>query len=674
MLVLLLACLCAPALALEPVSLQLRWRHQFQFAGYYAALHQGFYRAAGLEVTLKEGGPGADALADVMAGRSDFGVSVSSLVIDYLKGQPVLMLGPIFQHSPNLLLVYGRGRHLSDLAGPKGGRIMLLGGEQDVELKAMFLNEGIALDKLHIVESGRHLDDLVARRIAALNAYVSNEPYALEQLGLPYTLLKPQTYGMDFYGDVLFTHRRLADARPEVVAAFRAASMRGWEYALAHPEETVELILRHYNTQNKSRAHLAYEARQLHALVNPEIIEIGHSNPGRWQHIADTYQRFGLVKSQRPLEDFFYQPERKTDLAWLYRVLAIIAVLALLVAGNAAYVHRVNRRLAQALEEKSRSEERHRVIFQSTASAGLVWREGFIITDWNHQAERVFGWKREEVLGRRFVDLILPPGDRERLVPEFMQMLQENVLPHSINDNLTRDGRVITCEWLNTWLPKRAGESREVVSLATDITERLRLEKEIHQLAFFDPLTGLPNRRLLQDRLGRVLAGLRRDGRHGALLFIDLDNLKPLNDIHGHKVGDQLLQEVARRLEVCVRDTDTVARYGGDEFIVLLGELDTDLEQARQQAEAIAHKILMHLAEAYALVPAEGVTPVVHSSTASIGMALFDGGGDGDTVFRRADAAMYRAKASGRNRIVSDTVVQLSEKKIPCPRGQVTSQ
>ena len=344
----LLAGVCVPVLAQESVSLQLRWRHQFQFAGYYAALHQGFYREAGLDVTLKEGGPGTDVPAEVLAGRSEFGVGVSSLVIDYLKGKPVLLLGPIFQHSPNMLLLYGRDRHLTDLAGPAGGRVMLMRGGQDMELKAMFLNEGIALDKLRIVETGRHLDDFLERRIEALNAYVSNEPYILEQRDIPYTMLRPQTYGMDFYGDVLFTRRGLADERPEVVAAFRAASMRGWRYALDHPDEIVDLILRHYNTQNKTRAHLAYEARQVRRLINPEIIEIGHSNPGRWRHIADTYQKTGLVHAARPLEDFFYQPGRGVDLAWLYRALAVIGAIALVVGGRSPWSWAASRPMCTA--------------------------------------------------------------------------------------------------------------------------------------------------------------------------------------------------------------------------------------------------------------------------------------------------------------------------------------
>ena len=140
-----------------------------------------------------------------------------------------------------------------------------------------------------------------------------------------------------------------------------------------------------------------------------------------------------------------YEPDSRPNLTRLYIALALLT----LVSAIAVYVARINRRLGLALDEKSRSEERHRIIFQTTASAGVVWREGFIVTDWNRQAETVFGWKREEVLGRSFAEFLLPESDRERLTPRFGRLIRENVLPHGINDNLTRDCCVITCEWFN---------------------------------------------------------------------------------------------------------------------------------------------------------------------------------------------------------------------------------
>lgn len=650
---------------LTPVSLELRWHHQFQFAGYYAALHQGFYREAGLDVTLKEGGPNANPVQGVLSGRSEFGIALSSLVVNFLNGQPVRLLGPIFQHSPNILLVHGRDQRPVDLASADRPKIAVMGGDQDVDLKSMFLNEGIALERLNFVPDERHLNDLLERRVTALNAYTSNEPFVLDQLGIPYTVLKPSTYGMDFYGDVLFTHRDFERKHPQVVAAFYAASKRGWQYALDHPREIIDLIQAQYNTQKKSREHLAFEAKALHDLINPEVIEIGHNNPGRWMHIAATYARFGVVNDQQSLDEFFYQPDRRVDLTWFYLALAGFAGVTLIVGGIAFYIHRVNRRLAIAIEEKSRTEAQlikseawHRVVFETSPSAGIVWRPGFVLSAWNRQAEALFGWRREEVVGRSFGEFLITEADKPTLLPRLLHANaagEWELLPHSINDNLTRDGCIITCEWFNAWLPDRPGEPRAIISLATDITERRRLEQQIEQLAFHDSLTGLPNRRLLFDRFGQVLATIRRSKRHGALIFIDLDNFKPLNDQHGHEAGDQLLIEVARRLTDCVRSADTTARLGGDEFVVLLTDLDVDPALALTQAERVARNLLERLDAPYQLPDKTGACrPIAHRCSASLGVALFDSQCVQDDVIRRADDAMYRAKAAGRSRVVVD--------------------
>jgi len=187
-----------------------------------------------------------------------------------------------------------------------------------------------------------------------------------------------------------------------------------------------------------------------------------------------------------------------------------------------------------------------------------------------------------------------------------------------------------------------------------DIGERKAHAEKIELLAFFDPLTLLPNRRLMLERLNRALVGCARHANHCALLLIDIDNFKVLNDTLGHAVGDQLLAEMARRLQTCLRQGDTAARMGGDEFVVILEDLDGG-GMAASQAEAVAEKILAHLRQPFLLDLAGGAQKQPlrdHLCTSSIGIALFsDQTLSTDELLKRADTAMYQAKAAGRNAI-----------------------
>jgi diguanylate cyclase (GGDEF)-like protein len=182
------------------------------------------------------------------------------------------------------------------------------------------------------------------------------------------------------------------------------------------------------------------------------------------------------------------------------------------------------------------------------------------------------------------------------------------------------------------------------------------LEEQVRHLAFFDALTSLPNRRLLDDRLAQVMASSKRSGSYGALMFLDLDNFKPLNDSHGHAIGDLLLIEVANRLKSCVREIDTVARFGGDEFVVLISELNTDKAQSVSQAGMVAEKIRSVLAEPYLLnIPGHDAKPastVEHRCTASIGVVVFVNHEEQQSeILKWADIALYQAKNAGRNSI-----------------------
>jgi diguanylate cyclase (GGDEF)-like protein len=201
----------------------------------------------------------------------------------------------------------------------------------------------------------------------------------------------------------------------------------------------------------------------------------------------------------------------------------------------------------------------------------------------------------------------------------------------------------------------RDGQVKYVVVVSHDITERKAAEAKVHHLAFFDSLTQLPNRLMLKDRLQHAMALSKRSGRYGALLFIDLDHFKEVNDAHGHGVGDLLLVQAVERIVLCVRETDTVARFGGDEFVVMLGELDVDFAPSMAQAELVAEKIRAAIAEPYFLSVTAGENAglaIECHCTASIGVTLFlNHERSLDDLLQLADVAMYRAKESGRDRV-----------------------
>ncbi len=197
------------------------------------------------------------------------------------------------------------------------------------------------------------------------------------------------------------------------------------------------------------------------------------------------------------------------------------------------------------------------------------------------------------------------------------------------------------------------GTALSALGIVQDITKRKLTEYQLHELAFSDTLTKLPNRRLTIDRLRQAMAGGKRAGKYGALMILDLDDFKPLNDTHGHQFGDLLLIEAAIRIVGCLRKIDTVGRFGGDEFVVMLSELDVDRSESTAQASRVAEKVRRAIGLPYVLNTGEhagSATTVEHRCTASIGVALFMGDdASADDILKWADAAMYQAKAAGGN-------------------------
>ena len=247
------------------------------------------------------------------------------------------------------------------------------------------------------------------------------------------------------------------------------------------------------------------------------------------------------------------------------------------------------------------------------------------------------------------------PDDRERIVRIFKETVQSGVGHRTEFRFVLPNGDIRHMESCGGLIKNSQGKASRVVVVSHDITVRIQAEDEIRNLAFYDELTKLPNRRLLNDRLEQNMAASKRSGHYGALMFLDLDNFKPLNDAHGHDAGDLLLIEVAHRLASCVREADTVARFGGDEFVVILSELSEDKAESTTQASIVAEKIRAALAEPYKLkIQHEGQaeTNIEHRCTSSIGVVLLINHEiSTEDIIKWADMAMYQAKEAGGNQI-----------------------
>lgn len=299
----------------------------------------------------------------------------------------------------------------------------------------------------------------------------------------------------------------------------------------------------------------------------------------------------------------------------------------------------------------------HDAALAASANAIIIADRQAVIQWANPAFSLLTGYTLEETVGSNMRDLVKSGEHGPEFYVEFWRTLLDGRVWHGEVINKRRDGTFYPEEMTVTPVRLDSDEITHFIAVKQDISERKQAEAQIYNLAFFDALTRLPNRRLLNDRLEQAKAASKRSGRYGALMFLDLDNFKPLNDEYGHEVGDLLLQEVARRINSCVREVDTVARFGGDEFVVILKELDTDMSASTTQAGIVAEKIRIILAQPYSLTihasQDESVKNTVeHHSTSSIGVVLFrDHDATSIDLIKWADLAMYQAKTAGRNLI-----------------------
>jgi len=386
----------------KELRLHLKWKHQFQFAGYYIALEKGYYAAEGLNVSLIEGGPKYDPVEKLLAGDVEYAISDAGVLLERADGKPVVVLANVFQHSPQILMLRSEPGHVYKTpADLRGKRIMLQSGYLTVEVLALLKKFGLSESDYIRQPSSFDVHDLMAGKTDAFPAYSTNEPYLMRQEGVPFSKFEPHDYGIDFYGDTLVTTEYEMQNHPKRAAAFRRASIKGWKYALEHLDETVDLIYGKYNSQYKSREHLHFEGLGIRDLVFHDVVPIGQSELKRWHYIQDVFDELGYKTGDIDWDVFIYRDEPDiVKVLWFYRYWILFVLLGGLVLLLFLYTVQLRtgiRKRTAALEQISSEykdilDHMQDAYYRADMKGNIVWV--------SLACQRHLGYTRSQLIGR----------------------------------------------------------------------------------------------------------------------------------------------------------------------------------------------------------------------------------------------------------------------------------
>ncbi len=466
----------------EPLTLQLKWKHQFQFAGYYIALEKGYYAEVGLDVTIQPHGGIKSPTATMLAGNADYAVTSSDIVIHRALGEPVVALGAIFQHSAYGFLVREDSgiKSVEDFAGRK---VMLGTGSQDAALQATLRSAGIKPADITQLPSSFDVNSLIQGETDVFNAYVTDQRFSLEQAGVAGRYILPIKYGVDFYGDVLVTTEKEIEQHPERVDRFLQASLKGWDYALTHQDEAIDLIQKKYNSQRMNYKHLAFEAHATRELIQPLLVTLGHMNPARWKQIKNTLEEHGFIKPGSSIDGLIYKPTT-TENAWanliarhgialgLGTLVVYIIVLLLLLL-------KVHRRYRSSTVELAKSERRLRGAQEHANIGHWSLSADNSGAQWSDQVYHIFG-----------LDPSMPSDDET--LKSIMRSDEYASMQESIRNSLNTgqehhmEYRISRPDGSECWVECRGlpststdGKTDKISGFIQDITNRKRIEEEL---------------------------------------------------------------------------------------------------------------------------------------------------------------------------------------------------
>ncbi|MCG7974273.1 MAG: EAL domain-containing protein [Candidatus Thiodiazotropha taylori] len=463
----------------QSVVLQLKWKHQFQFAGYYAAKEKGYYRELGLQVEIRE--HQGDAPVEVLLdGRADYAVSGADALIKRANGYPVVALAAIYQHSPYALLVRGDSdiHRVSDLLGR---RVMIGSGRQDAALHAMLKRGGLSNDDFIRLPSSFDANSLVTGETDAFNAYMTDQGFLLGEAGVVPRYIIPKDYGIDFYGDVLITTEQQISENPGQVENFRTATLKGWAYALAHQDEIVDLILKKYNTQGMSRAHLMHEADVSKELIQPLLVEIGYMHPERWRQIHEIFVELDFLGENSRIDGLLYQAKSPIPewLSWSYENYVSVLIGALLSIGLllSIIVFRLRELVRQHTAELIEKERGYRTIFNAAPEGMWVIDPERKTLEVNERLQELLGYSKEEMQGKTPMEFV-DETNKQIFIEQTNKISRTE--RHSYDIELQhKDGHNIPTHFSAVTLRQQDGRVFSSIAFVEDITERKRLEAEL---------------------------------------------------------------------------------------------------------------------------------------------------------------------------------------------------
>ncbi len=724
----------------DKITLYLDWLNQFQFAGYYIAKEKGYYNSLGLDVNIKEFTYNSNVLKEVINNDATYGVGKSSLIIDKFDNNNIILLSAIFQKSP-MVLISLSDSNINTPKDLKNKNIMITDDAiTSATINSMIVSQGVKLSDINIQKHSFDIDDLINKKTDSMACFLSNEPYALEKQNIKYNVLNPNEYNFDFYEGILYTSQKELSNNPNRVCNFNKASLKGWDYAFNHIEETAKLIYEKYNTQNKSLDALIYEGNVLRELSKIDEKLLGNIDTKRIDEIKRFYTILGL-----------------NNLNSTFDTNSIILNKTKILFDDFQTKYLENNNFALLVENDKNIPFSFRLNNQLTGIEIDIWnliskkisKEPLIkeisvntVLDSNQNSinvEFAYGFEKKETKGYLLSDpiaqipIVLLTTENKNIITnlsnlkhvqigvlknlniistlqkeysniEFIPIestetginkLEKNeifaliddlyTISHKMNKDysslkinsvldyelnlylqvLQKDSEFIKI--LNNTINRFTQEEIDTIlnnyqfifyskqpdyylifkivlplifllilfiyfniKMREEIRKRKEVESQLSELANKDSLTRIFNRRKIEETLEIELDRVERYKNNLSIIFFDIDDFKYVNDTYGHNIGDEVLIKISDLISRNIRITDSIGRWGGDEFLIILPQ--TTISQCENIILDFEQQINM-------LEFRDGL-----KISCSFGTATYNEGDNLDSLLKRADESMYYKK------------------------------